>query len=307
MLAGNKFSSVPKEMVACKNLELFRISANQMTALPLWIFQLPKLTWFAYAGNPFCAKHPLCSEPLEEINWKDLRLKELLGQGASGVISNATWVKEEGRTLEVAVKEFKGEMTSDGLPKEEMDINIAIGHHDNLIDVLGKVKNHPDNRDALVLELIPLEFYNLGNPPSFETCSRDTYEEGYTEPFIKILKILKGIASAAEHIHKRGIMHGDFYAHNILINAEGDSLLGDFGGASYYEPNDVETRASLERLEVRAFGCLVEEMLNICEKDDKSHYMESITALAKLRDSCMDKELANRPLFSEVCSILAHL
>lgn len=306
MLAGNQLTHIPSEMAECRNLELLRLSANQLTALPTWLFTLPKLTWLAFAGNPLCAKHPACMEPLEEIDWSMLKVEGFLGQGASGVISKATWLQNDHKR-EVAIKEFKGEMTSDGLPKEEMDINIAIGHHDNLIDVIGKVKNHPDNRDALVLELIPSSFYNLGKPPSFDTCTRDTYDDNYDEPFWKILKMLKGIASAGAHIHQRDIMHGDFYAHNILLNQRGDSLLGDFGGASYYGAQESQIKRALQKLEVRAFGCLLEEMLQISKRDDFAAHEQSLKVLARLKDACMDKELENRPLFSDICCTLQQI
>ncbi len=297
MLSGNQITSLPEELKNCENLELFRISANQLSSLPSWLLELPKLTWFAYAGNPFCAKHPSCDIPLKEIVWEDLMLKETLGEGASGHILRATW-KQPGSNREVAVKIFKGKMTSDGLPKEEMDINISLGHHDNLVDVLAKVKNHPEGRDALVLELIPSTYTNLGLPPTFETCTRDTYPEGYLLPFKKIVKILTGIASAGEHMHEKGIMHGDFYAHNIMINDKAECMLGDFGGASYYEPDDLATRAALEQLEVRAFGCLIEEMLMLSQND--TGYSKQKEELKKLKEVCMDVRTTHRPLFKVI-------
>ena len=304
MLSGNQIESLPNELGNCKNLELFRISANQLTHLPSWLLALPKLTWFTYAGNPFCAKHPSCDVPLKEIAWEDLTLKEVLGEGASGRILRATW-KQHGSQKEVAVKVFKGEITSDGLPKEEMDINIALGHHDNLIDVLAKVRNHPEGRDSLVLELIPSTYANLGLPPTLKTCTRDTYPEGYTLPFKKIIKILTGIAFAGEHMHQIGIMHGDFYAHNIMINDKAECMLGDFGGASYYEPDDIVTRAALEQLEVRAFGCLIEEMLMLSQND--TGYNEQKEELKKLKEACLDVRTTYRPLFKVIHQIMMEL
>ena len=156
MLSGNKLTALPQSMSKCHNLELLRIAVNQLTELPIWLLTLPKLSWLAYSGNPFCAKHPNCDTALKEISWETLEIKEVLGEGASGLISKALF---EGK--EVAVKVFKGDITSDGLPEEEMDINISMGHHDHLVDVLARVTGHPEGKDVLMLELIPSHFFNL--------------------------------------------------------------------------------------------------------------------------------------------------
>jgi hypothetical protein len=226
MLSGNKLTTLPQSMSNCHNLELLRIAVNQLTELPSWLLTLPKLSWLAYSGNPFCAKHPNCDTPLTEITWDRLEIKEVLGEGASGLISKAI---HEG--TEVAIKVFKGEITSDGLPQEEMDINISMGQHPHLVDVLARVTDHPEGKDVLMLELIPSTFFNLGLPPTLETCSRDVYPEGFTLSLSHTHKILTAMADAATHMHARGIMHGDFYAHNIMIDTEANSILGDFGGA----------------------------------------------------------------------------
>ena len=42
-------------------------------------------------------------------------------------------------------------------------------------------------------------------------------------------------------------MHGDFYAHNIMIDKNSNAILGDFGGASYYKSDDFELNDSLEK------------------------------------------------------------
>jgi len=299
MLSGNHLTSLPKSMAQCHNLELLRIAVNKLTELPTWLTTLPKLSWLAYSGNPFCDKHPNCDTTLKEITWEVLEIKEILGEGASGLISKAIVENKE-----VAVKVFKGDITSDGLPEEEMDINISMGHHDHLVDVLARVTGHPEGKDVLMLELIPSHFFNLGLPPTLQTCSRDVYPEGFTLTFAHAIKILKGMADAAVHMHKRGIMHGDFYAHNIMIDAEANNILGDFGGASYYEPKEVEVRNGLERLEVRAFGCLVEELLGLSKKDSKNTLLRN--KLITLKNSCLTSKTEERPLFSEIYDKLSN-
>lgn len=139
MLAGNKLSNLPTEMSRCTELELLRIAANRLTALPDWIFELPRLAWFAYAGNPLESTaaesnlHLLAPRSdLVLIPYRDLELGECIGEGASGYVHKASWTQQAPHASEgaavpvaVAVKLFKGETTSDGLPIHEMEVAIA--------------------------------------------------------------------------------------------------------------------------------------------------------------------------------------
>ncbi len=59
MLAGNQLQSLPAEMANCTGLELLRIAANRLSALPEWLLSLPRLSWLAFAGNPFCQDAPV--------------------------------------------------------------------------------------------------------------------------------------------------------------------------------------------------------------------------------------------------------
>jgi hypothetical protein len=304
MLAGNRLQSLPEEMAECLNLELIRLSANQLQALPPWLFTLPRLSWLAYAGNPFCRADATHKPVLPDIDWAELRLGEILGQGASGVIYQGLWTTELGQK-EVAIKLFKGEVTSDGLPSDEMAACLAAGCHDNLVNVLGKLSNAPDEKQGLVFSFIPPDYKSLGQPPDFDTCTRDTYSTNVSFSLPVILRVTQGIASAAAHLHAKGIMHGDLYAHNILVDETGDSLLGDFGAASFYDPSDVVIGQALEQLEVRAFGCLLEDMLDRCTPEESSEYEAAVESLRGLRQDCLNQVLSGRPRFTEIGERLA--
>ncbi|HEY9727169.1 MAG TPA: leucine-rich repeat-containing protein kinase family protein [Chroococcales cyanobacterium] len=304
MLAGNRLQSLPEEMAECLNLELIRLSANQLQALPPWLFTLPRLSWLAYAGNPFCRADATHKPVLPDIDWAELGLGEILGQGASGVIYQGLWTTELGQK-EVAIKLFKGEVTSDGLPSDEMAACLAAGCHDNLVNVLGKLSNAPDEKQGLVFSFIPPDYKSLGQPPDFDTCTRDTYSTNVSFSLPVILRVTQGIASAAAHLHAKGIMHGDLYAHNILVDETGDSLLGDFGAASFYDPSDVVIGQALEQLEVRAFGCLLEDMLDRCTPEESSEYEAAVESLRGLRQDCLNQVLSGRPRFTEIGERLA--
>ena len=300
MLAGNQLTELPEALANCTKLELLRIAANRLTALPAWLLALPRLSWLAYAGNPFCERaeaEVVARNPIGRIAWPELAMEQQLGEGASGVIYRAHWQGAGTAPTEVAVKVFKGAVTSDGLPHSEMLACISAGPHPNLIAVKGKITQHPAEAEGLVLELINPAFGNLAGPPSFESCTRDVYAPGTTFSLAATRRIARGIAAAAGHLHTQGILHGDLYAHNILNTAEGEALLGDFGAAGFFAPENRATATALQRLEVRAFGCLLEELLERC---DAAADAPAVAALWGLQRRCVVAEPAARPLFAEI-------
>jgi hypothetical protein len=305
MLAGNRLRALPAEMASCSRLELVRLAANQLGGLPEWLLRLPRLSWLAYAGNPFSEaleNTALIDTPIADIHWNSLALEQKLGEGASGVIYQAELLHgASDAPRPVAVKLFKGAVTSDGLPDCEMAACIRAGDHSNLIPVVGKVQGHPTGAHGLVMELIDPEFRNLAAPPSLESCTRDVYEADTRFDQASALRIVHGIASAACHLHRQGVIHGDLYAHNILHCGQGRALLGDFGAASFYAAEDREIGLALQRLEVRAFGCLLEEVIDRCEMGDE----RSAEKFEELKAACLNEDVEGRPLFDEIASRLA--
>lgn len=303
MLAGNRLRSLPSTLAACPNLELVRISANQLPELPPWLLTLPRLAWLAYGGNPFCPAPPP-APALSQIAWNDLTLGEVLGEGASGVIYRGLWHTAAG-PQPVAIKLFKGAVTSDGFPADELQTCMAAGHHPNLVQLLGRLHLTPDHQDGLVFTLIPPDYQPLGLPPSFETCTRDTYAQDTVFSLARVGQIARGIASVAAHLHDRGILHGDLYAHNIQCHRDGHSLLGDFGAACFYDPSDTDQALALERLEVRAFGHLLTELLDHCPVTGTQ--INDFQVLRQLQQACLDPLPAQRPRFKCISKQLTDL
>ena len=298
-LAGNLLRELPEEMAACKKIELLRISANKLTTLPHWLLSLPRLSWLAFSGNKFNQSIHINRE-LTPVSWEELSIKELLGEGASGLIFKASWRNKNNAEKEVAVKVFKGEVTSDGLPGDEMNACIQAGEHPHLIKAFGRITNHPDRKNGLVLELIPGSFKNLGGPPSLQTCTRDTFPENTIFSIQQIVSIALGIADVTVQLHARGITHGDLYAHNILVNDGAHALLSDFGAASFYNLQG-ETAYSIQRLEVRAFGCLLDDLLT---HRDPGEQHDSLITLNDLLSDCMNENISLRPDFVTINSRL---
>jgi hypothetical protein len=283
-LAGNELTELPQTMKECKNLELIRLSANRLQEIPAWLLELPKLSWLAFSGNP-CSLSPQVLS--KEVSYEDLQVEELLGSGASGEIFKA--FSQEFQSS-VAMKLFKGAVTSDGFAADEMNAYLSAGEHPNLIKVLAKIKE--PERLGLLLELIPTTFKNLGSPPNFETCTRDTYEDNQLFTLESINAVAKSLACVAEHLHKRNLMHGDLYAHNILINENNSCYLADFGAASFYDAQ----MKNCEKIEVRAFGSLLEDMLLRTTCKEGVLYKN----LQDLQMQCMLDDVQSRPFFSQI-------
>ena len=303
MLAGKRLQALPRSLAGCERLELIRLASNQLRELPDWLLAMPGLSWLAYSGNPLAdelnAEHT--PDSTAHIDWSELELAQQLGEGASGVIYQANWRAPGQPVRPVAVKLYKGTITSDGSPLHEMHACIAAGQHPNLINVFGRVVGHPQQQAGLVMELIAPSFRNLAGLPSLDSCSRDVYADSTGFNAQSALRLARGIASVAAHLHAQGICHGDLYGHNILFNERGDCLLGDFGAACFHATDNSPRTRALQRIEVRAFGILLGELLH------RIHSGLSDQQRAELQDlqtRCIQPDVLARPDFIEICSAL---
>ena len=288
MLAGNRLDAIPESFAAANNLELIRLSCNRLDALPSWLTRLPRLAWVSYAGNP--------AEPASEpaaascVPWSAIETGELLGEGASGRVHRALW---NGRP--VALKLFKGAMTSDGLPEREMAACLAAGTHPNLTGALGRIAEHPDGSQGLLLRLLPPHWRVLAGPPSLASCSRDLYDPGLRlDPGIA-LRLARAVASAVAHLHGGGLLHGDVYAHNTLWDAaSGEAVLSDFGAASALPVGT--DGVGLAQIETRAVGILLGELLDRCDAEP--------AGLRELERACVQPDPKQRP---DLAAVVAEL
>lgn len=271
-LAGNRLTALPEALAGCERLELLRIAANrfasQDAALPAPLLALPRLTWLAYAGNPFNAAQEaraLAAAPLARIPWSAIDLGGLLGQGASGHIHAAMLPMANDPARPRAVKLFKGDMTSDGSPDSEMAACVAAGAHDHLVCAEGRVVDHPRGQHGLVMARMAAGYRNLAGPPSLDSCTRDVYADGLRLSTARARAIARGTGDALAHLHARGLVHGDFYAHNILVDERDHALLGDFGAASLLPEPDSGRSEALVRIDRRALAVLVDELADHCD------------------------------------------
>jgi len=299
MLAGNRLTALPESLQAAQRLELLRISANRLSAVPVWLTEWPRLSWLALAGNAMGWDLPN-ETALPEVPWAALRLGALLGEGASGHIHR---VQASGWPQPLALKLFKGEVTSDGLPQDELAACLAAGEHPSLTTPVARLTEHPAQASGLLMPLIPATHVNLAGPPSLQSCTRDVYPNGLRMPPRLALGIARDVADAVAHLHRRGVMHGDLYAHNILIDpVHGQARLGDFGAATRLPMDQPELRRRLLALEVRAMGCLLEELA----AHTPTPTSQAVHGLAQ---TCLSPVPSERPGMSDVaaqCGALAN-
>lgn len=291
LLAGNRLRGLPEGLAGAGRLELIRLAANRFEALPGWLPELPSLAWASFAGNPCEPAMP--ERSAAPVPWSELELGERLGEGASGIVHAARWQRRP-----VALKLFKGAMTSDGLPERETAACLAAGEHRTLTGGLGRLTGHPQGLDGLVMRLLPAHWRALAAPPSFRTCSRDVYDPALRLEPDAALRIARGIASAAAHLHARGLLHGDLYAHNTLWDGgAGEAVLSDFGAACVLPEG--KAGEAWQRVETRAFGLLLGEVLDRCDPAP-----DALDHLRALERRCVQPDAGARPLIEDVRAAL---
>ena len=301
MLSGNRLTELPQSLQRAARLELIRLSSNRLETLPGWLAELPSLAWASWSGNTLCDDIDRPVDPSQScaIPWREIEIGENLGEGASGQVHRGLWRDSaRGRVLPVAVKLCKGAMTSDGLPDSEITACLSAGEHSNLIGAYGRIDDHPSGDPALLTPLLPEAWRTLAGPPSAESCSRDVYAPDCRFTPASLLRLARGVAGAAAHLHRSGFSHGDLYAHNIIWDrTDGAAVLTDFGAAS---PLPAGTWGDAwRRVETRAFGLLLEELLERCASAN------ALPALQDLAAACTQPTTASRPTMDEALACVA--
>ncbi|WP_233080526.1 leucine-rich repeat-containing protein kinase family protein [Rheinheimera soli] len=296
-MAGNQLSSLPDSMQQCRDLGLLRLSLNKFESFPDWLFELPKLAWLALGANPACPVPE--AQAITAHSLSDYQLLEKLGEGASGVIYQARFAQDKEL---VALKQFKGWITSDGCPKDEMNNYLNAADHPNLIAVKAKLKDC--DLPGLVMELVPASFSVMGQPPSFETCTRDTFTQGQSLTLAELKLLAQQVVDVMAHLHQQQIVHGDLYAHNMLINATQQLYLGDFGAATALNALPPKQQQHFCALEVRAFGYWLLDMQTLLPLADAAEFENKWAAVLNL---CLQQEVKSRPGFRQLKALLQAL
>lgn len=298
MLTGNQLTELPRELAACQNLELLRVAANGLTASPDRLSGLPKLAWYTDSGNEYNRVSLDGAQAYRQFSEHDITLGAEIGASAKNIVYAGTTIQGSS----VAVKIFGQGITTDGLPEDDIQASLIAGEHPNLIGGLGTYAEASSGRSGLVMPLVPDTFQALGLPPDLKTLTRDVYPQNRHFSAAMVVTIVQNIASALQHLHANGIMHGDIYAHNILTDAEGHSVLGDFGASSLYYPSN-KHEAWRERVDVAGFGHLVAELVERCSAQSNDD-AKTLQQLQEMSEACLASVTSTRPSFLEICKLL---
>lgn len=275
MLSHNELSAeaLAPLLVACPRLEMLRVACNRLETLPEALLDHPTLAWLAIGGNPYatgCFEALLgssaaaadCAPQLEDGSVVAVSDVEL-GRGSGAVVKRGEW-----RGTPVAVKQWTASLFSDGDARGEWQMGKLTGGCDALVRTLAAWEAPSLGMAVELLDGAAA----VGGPPSFDSVTRDTFTEGKHARLTaaQALHVAATVARALRWLHARGMAHGDVYLHNTLrvpgraggADAVPDAVrLSDLGAACAY---DRAAHPAVEKLEVRAFGFLVDDLLLSC-------------------------------------------
>jgi len=147
---------------------------------------------------------------------------EQIGQGAVGTVYSANTVKTDEK---VAIKEMK--LTTVQLEALIVEIEILqqVAHHENIVSYFGAYKIS-EKKYWLVMELMDCDLTTVLN--RYEENDQQLLESQVTKI---VVETLKGLA----FLHQANFIHRDIKSDNILLNAEGQVKLADFGFSAQFQ------------------------------------------------------------------------
>lgn len=308
MLSHNNISEIPVELGHCKHLELVRLADNNIRSVPASVLTLSKLAWISLSGNPLSIVTSTSTQEAKVITESELEIHEadVLGSGASGNVYKGRYQGED-----VAVKMFKAmSKGSDGNSEDEANINSLIDTP-YAISALGVIPA-PEGEGkykGMVMQLIN-GTYPMGTVPNFQTVTRDEGAAPHATNLStqQVMSAIWNIASALDYIHTTvGVCHGDVYLHNILRDGKGVARLSDWGASFVYDRTS-DIASEIEKIEVLAFGRLVQDLfswnLNVAVPDstELGSYLNTKrgSKTMNLIASILQPDKSKRPTFREI-------
>lgn len=281
----NRLTSLPAELGRLPRLEMLRVASCEIAEVPAALKDAPRLAWVSLASNPACRTLSPRKPPMVEL--KDLGTGRKLGEGASGEVFLGCW-----RGRRVAVKIFVAARSPDGHSRDEMAVSFSVSER-HLVRVVAQLQ------EPLGLVMEYAEGQPIAEKPNLQSLLRCRWAPGETFQLAWLLRVANGVAGALEHMHYRGIAHGDVYAHNVMADEGGHATLCDYGASfPYHKGGPVPYEAH----EVRAFGLMLADMVQRMDIafQGMEALLEAQRELLALVQACIGAPAVKRPTFGAV-------
>jgi tetratricopeptide (TPR) repeat protein len=145
------------------------------------------------------------------------RLHEQLGAGGLATVWRAT--NQAGQVAALKLMHIDG-LDDEQLTRAQRELAVLGGlHHPNIVSLLDS--GVWQGRPWLALELV--------EGPDLEELLRQWAERPPKDRAAEATRIVRALASALAHVHRQGVTHRDIKPSNILIAADGNPKLADFG------------------------------------------------------------------------------
>ena len=164
----------------------------------------------------------------------------LLHLHASGGMARVYRALDTHLGREVAVKILAPELTNDAVHIERFRLEarrVAALHHPHIVPLL----SYGEEGSLFYLVM-----------PFFARTLRDAFQKRRAFPLADVVAVVIEVAGALDYAHESGIIHRDVKPENILLDDDGQALLGDFGiaKADSTAPQQLATGLPLAAAEV---------------------------------------------------------
>jgi eukaryotic-like serine/threonine-protein kinase len=141
-------------------------------------------------------------------------LLQLLGQGNFADV----YLGEDGSLQQVAIKVLHTELTRNEVEQFLAQAKIIASlDHPHIVRILEYGVEENENCPFLVMRYAP------------HGSLRQRHPHGTQLPITTVVSYVKQIAEALQYVHDRGLIHRDVKPHNMLLGADYEVMLSDFG------------------------------------------------------------------------------
>jgi serine/threonine protein kinase len=214
------------------------------------------------------------------------RLLALLGEGSVGIVFHA---RREPSGEEVAVKILRDELAGDALYRRRFEREARIASevtHEHIVPVV----DFGETSGRLYIASV----YVASDPLSARIASQKRLS------LKESMGVARDLAGALQALNIRGLVHRDVKPANVLVTADGDAALTDFGLArstaetvltktgvavgtvDYLAPEIIRGETATHASDVYALGCVVYECLTGAPPFAGKPYVEAL--IAHVRD-----------------------